>query len=295
MIQYRQNLSGDMAFKSFIPMMTTAISIEYTPEMLILLNEAKALLSELNSVSSKLNNEQIKEVLLKECELSWLLASGETSPLCYLAYDNSIEQERNIEDQGEINDLYESGIYGINSLNNLPISGRLLRNCHYIMCNSPRYEKKYPGEFRTSPIWIGKSESLLKDAQFVPPVYDDMIKAFTDLEMYIHEEDSETDLLIKAAIIHYQFEMIHPFIDGNGRIGRLLNTLYLLENRLINQPTLIISYALKKRKIDYYSMLQKVNNSGNYNAWIIYFLNAIKEAAIYSIQEIVIKSGRIKK
>ena len=122
-----------------------------------------------------------------------------------------------------------------------------------------------------------------------------MIKAFIELEMYIHEEDSETDLLIKAAIIHYQFEMIHPFIDGNGRIGRLLNTLYLLENRLINQPTLIISYALKKRKIDYYSMLQKVNNSGNYNAWIVYFLNAIKEAAIYSIQEIVIKSGRIKK
>ena len=286
MIQYRQNLSGDMAFKSFITMMTTAISIEYTPEMLILLNEAKALLSELNSVSSKLNNKQITEVLVKECELSWLLASGETSPLCYLAYDNSIEQERNIEDQGDINDLYESGIYGINSLNNLPISGRLLRNCHYILCNSPRYEKKYPGEFRTSPIWIGNSKSTLKNAQFIPPVNNDMIEAFSDLEMFIHEEDSETDLLIKAAIIHYQFEMIHPFIDGNGRIGRLLNTLYLIENKQLIKPTLILSYALKKRNIGYYSMLQKVNHSGKYEDWMVYFLNAIKEAASYSIQEL---------
>ena len=286
MSQYRQNLSGDMAFKSFIPVMTANIYIEYTPDILILLNEAKTLLCELNSVSSKLNNEQINEVLLKECELSWQLASGEVLPTCYLSYDNSIEQERNIEDQKEIDDLYEASIYGIGSLNNLPISGRLLKNCHYIMCNSPRYEKKYPGEFRTSPIWIGNSKSTLKNAQFVPPVNIDMIEAFSDLEMFIHEEDSETDLLIKAAIIHYQFEMIHPFIDGNGRIGRLLNTLYLIENKQLIKPTLILSYALKKRNIGYYSMLQKVNHSGKYEDWVVYFLNAIKEAASYSIQEL---------
>ena len=286
MSQYRQNLSGDMAFKSFIPVMTANIYIEYTPDILILLNEAKTLLCELNSVSSKLNNEQINEVLLKECELSWQLASGEVLPTCYLSYDNSIEQERNIEDQKEIDDLYEASIYGINSLNNLPISGRLLKNCHYIMCNSPRYEKKYPGEFRTSPIWIGNSKSTLKNAQFVPPVNNDMTEAFSDLEMFIHEEDSETDLLIKAAIIHYQFEMIHPFIDGNGRIGRLLNTLYLIENKQLIKPTLILSYALKKRNIGYYSMLQKVNHSGKYEDWVVYFLNAIKEAASYSIQEL---------
>ena len=286
MTQYRQNLSGDMAFKSFIPMMTANIYIEYTPDILILLNEAKTLLCELNSVSSKLNNEQINEVLLKECELSWQLASGEVLPTCYLSYDNSIEQERNIEDQKEIDDLYEASIYGIGSLNNLPISGRLLKNCHYIMCNSPRYEKKYPGEFRTSPIWIGNSKSTLKNAQFIPPVNNDMTEAFSDLEMFIHEEDSETDLLIKAAIIHYQFEMIHPFIDGNGRIGRLLNTLYLIENKQLIKPTLLLSYALKKRNIGYYSMLQKVNHSGKYEDWVVYFLNAIKEAASYSIQEL---------
>ncbi len=286
MSQYRQNLSGDMAFKSFIPVMTANIYIEYTPDILIPLNEAKTLLCELNSVSSKLNNEQINEVLLKECELSWQLASGEVLPTCYLSYDNSIEQERNIEDQKEIDDLYEASIYGIGSLNNLPISGRLLKNCHYIMCNSPRYEKKYPGEFRTSPIWIGNSKSTLKNAQFVPPVNNDMTEAFSDLEMFIHEEDSETDLLIKAAIIHYQFEMIHPFIDGNGRIGRLLNTLYLIENKQLIKPTLILSYALKKRNIGYYSMLQKVNHSGKYEDWVVYFLNAIKEAASYSIQEL---------
>ena len=287
MNQYRQNLFGDMTFKSFIPVMAANIYIEYTTEILILLNEVKALLRELNSISSKLNNEQINEILLKECELSWQLASGETLSSCYLSYDNIIENEWSIEDQEEINDLYEANIYGIDSLNNFPISGRLLRNCHYIMCNSPRYEKKYPGEFRTSPIWIGNSKSTLKNAQFVPPVNNDMTEAFSDLEMFIHEEDSETDLLIKAAIIHYQFEMIHPFIDGNGRIGRLLNTLYLIEYKQLIKPTLILSYTFKKRNIGYYSMLQMVNHSGKYEDWIIYYLNAIKEAVNYSIQEIV--------
>ena len=157
MARYRQNLSGDAAFQSFIPILTADIHFELTSEISILLNEVKTLLSELNEASLILNDNQINEIILKESELSWQLASGEPLPTCYLSYDNSSEQERNIEDQKEIDDLYEASNYGIDSLKNLPISGRLLKNCHYIMCNSRRYEKKYPGEFRTSPILIGNS------------------------------------------------------------------------------------------------------------------------------------------
>lgn len=286
MAQYRQNLSGDAAFKSFIPILTADIHFELTTEIASLLSETKVLMAKLNEVSALLNKKQIDEIILKESELSWQLASGEALPTCFLTYDSSYEQERNIEDQREIDDLYEASIYGIDNLTSLPISGRLLKNCHYIMCNSARYEKKYPGEFRTSPIWIGNGESTLKNAQFVPPVNEDMIDAFTDLEKFIHDENHDMDQLIKAAIIHYQFEMIHPFIDANGRVGRLLNTLYLLEYQALNKPTLIFSYALKKRNIGYYSMLQRVNYSGKYEAWIAYFLNAMKEATQYSLQEI---------
>ena len=286
MTQYRQHLSGDAAFKSFIPILTADIHFELNSEIDAILNETKTLLSLLNEESSALSNEQIKDIILKESELSWQLASGKSLPTCHLPLSDVSKKDEMIEDQEEIDNLYEASIYAIDSLKKLPISGRLLKNCHFIMCNSSRYEKKYPGEFRKSPIWIGNGKSTLKTAQFVPPVDDDMTQAFSDLEEYIHNETISTDVLVRAALIHYQFEMIHPFIDANGRVGRLLNTLYLLEYGGLKSPCLILSYALKKRSIGYYSMLQRVNHSGKYEAWITYFLNAIREATDYSIKEI---------
>lgn len=118
------------------------------------------------------------------------------------------------------------------------------------MCQSALYEKKYPGEFRTSPVWIGPEGCNLKNALFVPPTEEDMTEAFSELEKFIHEE-SNLHPLVQAALIHYQFETIHPFIDANGRTGRLLNLLFLLDHKAIRKPALIFSYTLGKYGVQY--------------------------------------------
>ena len=178
----------------------------------------------------------------------------------------------------DTDNLLKATSYAIEAMDELPLSARLLKSAHYLMCNSERYEKKYPGEFRTSPVWIGRKGNGLKDVMFVPPVYDDMIEAFSDLKRYTNYEDSE-NVFVRAALIHYQFEMIHPFIDGNGRIGRLLNTLYLMEQNVLKYPILQLSSVLKKRILGYYAEIQHVNESGVYNNWLRFYLTVIKSAS----------------
>lgn len=118
----------------------------------------------------------------------------------------------------------------------------------------------------------------MKNARFIPPAPEDMTLAISDLEKYINDDD-ELDILIRVALIHYQFETIHPFLDGNGRVGRLLITLYLMEKDVLTTPTLYISYFLKKNRIEYYDRLNEVRRSGNYEQWVKFFLQAIYESA----------------
>lgn len=125
-----------------------------------------------------------------------------------------------------------------------------------------RGSEKYPGEFCISQNWIGGSGSNLKNARYIPPAPEDMIICMSDLEKYMNEEDDETDPLIKAGLIHYQFETIHPFLDGNGRVGRLLITLFLLEKKVLSTPALYISYFLKRNRIEYYDRMSEVRRKG---------------------------------
>ena len=141
-----------------------------------------------------------------------------------------------------------------------------------------RGQEKNPGEFRYSQNWIGGQGSTLKNARYIPPNPEDMVEAMSDLEKYINSDDG-LDILIRSALIHYQFETIHPFLDGNGSIGRLLITLFLLEKGLMTTPVLYISYFLKKNRIEYYDRLTEVRNKGNYEQWVKFFLQAIHESA----------------
>ncbi len=141
-----------------------------------------------------------------------------------------------------------------------------------------RGQEKYPGEFRRSQNWIGGQGSTLKNARYIPPCPEDMIRAMSELEKYINSED-ELDYLIRAALIHYQFETIHPFLDGNGRIGRLLITLFLMEKKVLTTPALYISFFLKKNRIEYYDRMTEVRNKGNYEQWILFFLTALLESS----------------
>ena len=146
-------------------------------------------------------------------------------------------------------------------------------------------KKKNPGEFRRSQSWIGPAGSTLKNARYIPPNVEDMTSAMSELEKYINESQ-EYDPLVQAALIHYQFETIHPFLDGNGRIGRLLILLYLIQQNLLGQPVLYVSYFLKKNQIEYYDRISEVRRTGNYEQWIRFFLEALHSAATDALESI---------
>ena len=148
-----------------------------------------------------------------------------------------------------------------------------------------RGQEKTPGEFRYSQNWIGGQGSSLKNARYIPPNPDDMLTAMSDLEKYINSDDT-LDPLIQAALIHYQFETTHPFLDGNGRVGRLLITLFLMEKGILSTPALYISYYLKMNRIEYYDRMTQVRRTGDYEQWISFFLQAFADSAEDAIHTI---------
>ena len=147
---------------------------------------------------------------------------------------------------------------------------------HEVLMNGVRGKEKNPGEFRRSQNWIGHAGSSLKNAKYIPPSVEDMNECMSELEKYIND-DNNVDDLVKIALIHYQFETIHPFLDGNGRIGRMLIILYLIYKNKLDCPCLYISYYLKRNQIEYYQRMSDVRNRNDYLQWIEFFLTGIIE------------------
>lgn len=168
--------------------------------------------------------------------------------------------------------------FALQELKHAPLSNRLLKDTHAVLMQG---DPRTLGEFRTKQNWIGRRGSTPQNALYVPPAPDDMLRAMDDLERYIHGDvyDDGLDVLIRAALIHYQFETIHPFIDGNGRMGRLLITLFLHEQRVLSKPALCISCFLKEYRREYYSRLMEVRAAGHFERWGQFFLLALSEAA----------------
>ena len=175
--------------------------------------------------------------------------------------------------------------YALERVKELPLCSRLIREIHAVLLGGVRGEEKNPGEFRQSQNWIGAQGSSLQTARYIPPNVEDMQVAVSELEKYINSDDS-LDVLIQASLIHYQFETIHPFLDGNGRVGRLLITLFLMEKQALGSPSLYISYYLKKNRIEYYDRMSEVRNKDNYEQWIKFFLRAVRESADESVDTI---------
>lgn len=170
----------------------------------------------------------------------------------------------------------EALTYGLEQLEKLPVSLRLLREIHRRLMKGVRGEKAYPGEFRRSQNWIGPPGCTLAEARFVPPPVPEMHEALDALEKYLHEGDSYPPL-VRLAFVHYQFEAIHPFVDGNGRMGRLLVALLLADWKMLSQPLLYLSAYFERHRSTYYDLLLAVSEEGAWRDWVMFFLRGVLE------------------
>lgn len=283
--EYKVNLSGELQYRSFVPThLTEGISVILDDEAVTLLANAYRNLGLLEGLSRQIPDMYlfVSMYIRKEALLSSQIEGTQATLDDIL--DPYLEENSNLNVADVVNYINASQ-FAERRLKELPICNRLLREIHEILIKDGRGGEKYPGEFRRSQNWIGPAGSNIKNARYIPPNPEDMGDAMSDLETYIHQSDS-VDALVKTALIHYQFETIHPFLDGNGRIGRMLITLFFMERQLLSYPSLYISYFLKRNRIEYYDRLMEVREKGNYEQWIKFFLRAVWESAQDAIDSI---------
>jgi len=284
----KTNLSGEAAYKSFVPVpLPPNPPIEIDQEIVALTVKANKQLAVLDSLVTRLTsvNLFVSMYVRKEALMSSQIEGTQATLEDVL--DPLIEENAN-RDVEEVVNYIKATDFAIARLKELPLCSRFIREIHGVLMQDVRGQEKNPGEFRISQNWIGGQGCSLKNARFIPPNPEDMIEAMSELEKYLNldEQENGADVLINAGLIHYQFETIHPFLDGNGRVGRLLITLYLMEKGVLSSPALYISYFLKKNRIEYYDRLTEVRNKGNYEQWVKFFLQAVYESALDATEAI---------
>ncbi|MCI0660306.1 MAG: Fic family protein [Acidobacteria bacterium] len=266
-------------YESFSPTLINHAWVWEDPKINTLLEQASRALAELNAFSLIVPDIEIFVTMhvIKEAITSSRIEGTRTD------VDEAIQDVEDIapekrDDWQEVHNYVDAMNYAIAKLKDLPLSNRLLKETHEILLRGVRGEKKTPGEFRRSQNWIGGA--TLQDAGFIPPHDSEVGDLMSDLERFWHNEEIDVPHLIRIAISHYQFETIHPFLDGNGRIGRLLIPLYLISKGLLNKPSLYLSDHLEKHKGAYYDALTTVRASNNLIHWIKFFLVAVFETSL---------------
>ena len=279
------NLSGEMAYQSFRPNpLPPEPPIEMSNEMIAKLVDANRKLATLDGLSSRIPNMDLFVPMYVRKEA--LLSSQIEGTQCTLDdILNPFAEENTNLNVSDVVNYIRAEEFAIDRLQTLPLCNRLIKETHAVLMEGVRGQEKNPGEFRYSQNWIGGQGSTLRNARYIPPNPEDMINAMSDLEKYMNGEDP-LDPLIQAALIHYQFETTHPFLDGNGRVGRLLITLFLMEKKILSTPSVYISYFLKMNRIEYYDRMTQVRKTGDYEQWILFFLQALSDSAEDAIQTI---------
>ena len=279
------NLSGEMAYQSFRPNpLPPEPPIEMSNELIAKLIDANRRLATLDGLSSRIPNMDLFVSMYVRKEA--LLSSQIEGTQCTLDdILNPFAEENTNLNVSDVVNYIRAEEYAINRLQTLPLCNRLIKETHAVLMEGVRGQEKNPGEFRYSQNWIGGQGSTLRNARYIPPNPEDMVDAMSDLEKYMNGEDS-LDPLIQAALIHYQFETTHPFLDGNGRVGRLLITLFLMEKKILSAPSLYISYFLKMNRVEYYDRMTQVRKTGDYEQWVLFFLQALSDSAEDAIQTI---------
>lgn len=279
----RTNLSGDAAYKSFAPSPLPP-NLTIDAELMELLIKANRELAVLETLAGHIPNVGlfVSMYVRKEALLSSQIEGTQATLEDVLDPLVEANTNRNIAD---VVNYIKATEFAVARLRELPLCNRLIKETHAVLMEGVRGQEKSPGEFRRSQNWIGGAGSTIKNARYIPPAPEDMEDAMSALEKYMNEDDG-LDVLIRAALIHYQFETIHPFLDGNGRVGRLLITLFLLQKGALTTPALYISYFLKRNRLEYYDRMTAVRQKDDYEQWVKFFLLAVYESAEDAVQTI---------
>ena len=256
-----------------------------------LLSEANIKLGELSGAGQLLPNPHllIGPFIRREAVMSSRIENTQSGLDQLFLFEVDKAEKPEMPDVQELANYVDAMEYGIKRMQKLPVSSRLICEMHEILMRGVRGEHATPGLMRTTQNWIGEPGCTLMDATYVPPQVPEMKECFSELERYIHSKVKEPPL-IQCALVHYQFEAIHPFIDGNGRIGRLLIILMLMEKEILSQPLLYISDYLELHRDTYYELLLEVGQQGDWNNWITFFLKGIckqSEDALLTIQRLL--------
>ena len=286
-------------YKAFIPTnLPPNPFLKVEGALLQKLSRASLLLARLDGLAYTLPNHELflSMYAKKEALLSAQIEGTEAT------FDNVLEFESgvsvaNSQDVAEVVSYIKALHYGIERLKTVPLSVRLIKELHAIILSPERDVHKTPGEFRRSQNWIGSAGATLNNAAFVPPPADVAMRAMSELEKYMHSKSLLPEL-IDCALVHYQFETIHPFLDGNGRVGRLLITFFLYAKGVAERPLLYLSYYFKQNRQEYYDRLRMVSTTGDYEQWVNFFLDAViatSEIAIATTKKILLLQEEDKK
>lgn len=277
-------------YAAFIPAKLPP-TLTYDNQFVLSLSQADAALSELSGLGRHLPNPHllITPYVRREAVLSSRI-EGTIASLSDLLIDEMEEPKQRIKDHDvqEVRNYVAAMEHGLERLHKLPLSLRLVREIHARLMKGARGDHATPGEFRRSQNWIGPSGSTIETAPYVPPPPEYLDDLLGDWERFLHERMTFPDL-VQCALMHEQFEAIHPFLDGNGRLGRLLITLFLIERGRLSQPLLYLSAYIEAHRQDYYDLLQRVRTHGDWMGWLRFFIAGVAEIAL----EAVGRAGRL--
>lgn len=269
-------------YKSFLPNPINRVWNFDDMSLISLLSKADRMLGRLDMFSNHIPNIDlfIQMHILKEATQSTRIEGTQTNMEEAMLDEEEVPLDKR-DDWSEVQNYIKAMNSAIQRLETLPLSSRLIKEVHQILMQGVRGEHKQPGEFRVSQNWIGGNN--INDAIYVPPIFSEVSSLMSDIEKFIHEPKCVLPDLIKIAIIHYQFETIHPFNDGNGRTGRLLITLYLVNAGILKRPVLYLSDYLENHRNSYYGMIMRVRTDNKIDEWIKFFLQGVIETAEKSV------------
>jgi Fic family protein len=279
-------LSGALRYRAFFPKpLPPEPPLVFDEELLELLSNADHALGRLDGIAETLPDPDLFVAMYvrKEAVLSSQIEGTQSSLVDLLEYESDAATKGIPGDVGEVVNYVHAMNYGLRRLTELPISLRLIREVHGELLQGGRGGERMPGEIRTTQNWIGPAGCTLADASFVPPPPHEVIPALGNLEKYIHD-DSPMPALVKTGLVHAQFETIHPFLDGNGRVGRLLITLLLCERGILRSPLLYISHYFRQNRAEYYDRLSGIRTRGDWEGWLKFFLNGVFQVSVQATE-----------